>query len=114
MQKEGRWQLLMGPSWGQYGTHLIGAGQGGIYFHSVAGSAPNHYSISAVEYNKLGSPASHGCIRLTVRDAKWIWDHWGSGGNTAYIHDSASNIFYKPSVPKIGAGTTYDPTDPAI
>lgn len=114
MQKEGRWQMLMGPSWGQYGTHLIGAGQGGIYFHSVAGSAPNHYSISAVEYNKLGSPASHGCIRLTVRDAKWIWDHWGSGGNTAYIHDSASNIFYKPSVPKIGAGTTYDPTDPAI
>ena len=25
-----RWQALMGPSWGQYGTHVDGAGQGGI------------------------------------------------------------------------------------
>lgn len=114
LSKGGRWQMLMGPSWGQYATHLDGAGQGGIFFHSVAGSAPNSYSISAGNYNMLGSPASHGCIRLTVRDAKWIWDHWGSGGNTAVVVDRASNIFYKPSVPKVGPGTNYDPTDPAL
>ena len=28
------------------------------------------YNLSAAEYNKLGSPASHGCVRLCVRDAK--------------------------------------------
>jgi len=27
------------------------------------------------EYEKLGSPASHGCIRLKVEDAKWIYDN---------------------------------------
>lgn len=114
MTRYNRWQPLMGPSWGQYGTHVDGAGQGGIFFHSVAGAAPNNNSISAGEYNKLGSPASHGCIRLTVRDAKWIWDHWGSGGNIAYIHDGSGNIFYKPSVPKIPGHIHYDPTDPTI
>ena len=31
-----RWQALMGPSWGQYGTHVDGAGQGGIFVHSIA------------------------------------------------------------------------------
>lgn len=114
MSRAGRWQLLMGPSYGQYATHVVGAGQGGIFFHSVAGSATNSYAISAVEYNRLGSPASHGCIRLCVRDAKWIWDHWGSGGNRARILDRSSNIFYKPSTIKIAPNVTYDPTDPAI
>ncbi|MBC7345294.1 MAG: L,D-transpeptidase, partial [Clostridia bacterium] len=23
----------------------------------------------------LGQPASHGCIRLTMEDARWIYDH---------------------------------------
>ncbi|MGI6068806.1 MAG: L,D-transpeptidase family protein [Blautia sp.] len=114
MSRAGRWQLLMGPSYGQYATHVDGAGQGGIFFHSVAGSAPNHYALNPVEYNRLGSPASHGCIRLCVRDAKWIWDHWGNGGNRARILDRSGNIFYKPSIPKIGPTIHYDPTDPAL
>ncbi len=115
MSRAGRWQLLMGPSYGQYATHVDGAGQGGIFFHSVAGSAPNPYALSPVEYNRLCSPASHGCIRMCVRDAKWIWDHWGSGGNRVRIVDRGSNIFYKPNnVPKVGPNVNYDPTDPSI
>ena len=61
-----RWQPLMGPSWGQYGTHVDGCGQGGIFIHSVAGSTRSVYNLPAGEYLKLGQPASHGCIRTCV------------------------------------------------
>ncbi len=27
------------------------------------------------EYLKLGHNASHGCVRVTVADAKWIYEH---------------------------------------
>ena len=30
-------------------------------------------------YKKLGKRASHGCIRLSVWDAKWIYDNIGAG-----------------------------------
>ncbi|HAH78565.1 MAG TPA: L,D-transpeptidase, partial [Ruminococcaceae bacterium] len=29
--------------------------------------------------DKLGEPASHGCIRLPVEDAKWIYDNIPEG-----------------------------------
>lgn len=31
------------------------------------------------EARKLGEPASHGCVRLTVSDAKWLYDHLPAG-----------------------------------
>ena len=65
-----RWHTLMGPSYGQYCTRI----NGGILFHSVAGYNMTSYNIHARDYNKLGSPASHGCVRLNVRDDKWIND----------------------------------------
>ncbi len=41
-------------------------------FHSVPFDADN---VMIVEENeKLGSPASHGCIRLGLEDAKWIYE----------------------------------------
>ncbi len=46
---------------------------GQFLFHSVPTDPkgiPNPVSIS-----KLGKPASHGCIRLNINDAKWIYDH---------------------------------------
>ena len=61
----------MGPSWGQYGTHVDGAGQGGIFVHSIACGSANSYNLPVSAYLKLGSPASHGCIRTCVADAKW-------------------------------------------
>ena len=35
--------------------------------------------MSTKSYNLLGSRASHGCIRLLVRDAKWVYDNVGEG-----------------------------------
>ena len=71
-----RWHTLMGPSYGQYCSRI----HGGILFHSVwyyRNGDPS--SMSAKEYNKLGTTASHGCVRLMVADAKWIYDNVPSG-----------------------------------
>ena len=40
-----------------------------------------------LEYNKLGSPASLGCVRLTTADAKWIYDNCKAGTKTL-IYDN--------------------------
>ena len=54
--------------WAQYWSLIVSA----TYFHSIlynSGNA-NDYTES---YNKLGQAVSHGCIRLTVPDARWIY-----------------------------------------
>lgn len=107
-----RWHELNGPSWGQYCSHITW----NILFHSVpCSSYRNPYSLKAAYYNMLGSPASAGCIRLTVEHAKWIYDYCPIG-TSVYISDSVA----KPSgieieqAPKIPLTQTYDPTDPNL
>ncbi len=55
-------------SYAQYWSLITGR----IYFHSILYTAkdPSTYTES---YKKLGTNVSHGCIRLTVPDARWIW-----------------------------------------
>ena len=105
-----RWQMLMGPSWGQYGVNVYA---GVIYFHSVACGSASSYAVPAAEFNRLGTPASHGCIRLCVGDAKWIYENAYASKTT--IHDNANYnncLFEKPTLPKISGSV--DPTDPAV
>ncbi|MEA4813365.1 MAG: SH3 domain-containing protein [Oscillospiraceae bacterium] len=63
-----------------------GLGEGAYYwtrfygdylFHSIP--FDQHYEIEQNEAVKLGTPASHGCIRLSIDDAKWIYDHISDG-----------------------------------
>ena len=105
-----RWHTLMGPTYGQYCTRV---GNTGVLFHSVPGSNMTSYNISAKKYNKLGEPASHGCIRMTVADAKWIFDHCPSGTGVT-IGDNLPAPVDRPQAIKIPAGQNWDPTDPAI
>lgn len=107
-----RWHELNGPSWGQYCSHITQS----ILFHSVPCSQyRNPYSLKASYYNKLGSPASAGCIRLTVEHAKWLYD-FCPVGTSVYISDYVA----KPTgieieqAPKIPLTQTYDPTDPNL
>lgn len=106
-----RWKELMGPSWGQYATKFTGDG---IYFHSVAGVNTTSYNLNSIDYNNLGIPASHGCVRLCVRDAKWIYDNCPLGMKVIVYDSSDPGPFGKPATIKIPAGQTWDPTDPNV
>lgn len=65
------WRLLVGNVYGQYSSAI-----GNNYlFHSVPYDKMDSSTIDDDEYDKLGAPASHGCIRLCVRDSKWIFDN---------------------------------------
>ena len=101
-----RWHILMGPSWGQYTSHVYQ----GIFIHSVAGGQQSIYNLNAADYNNLGRPASHGCIRLCVRDAKWIYTNV-SRGSQITIGDGYYEPFDKPATIKLAPGTNLmDPT----
>jgi lipoprotein-anchoring transpeptidase ErfK/SrfK len=57
----------------------------GVYlFHSVP--MDKSRTIITDEANKLGTPASHGCVRLEVENAKWIYDNIPQG-TEVYIHN---------------------------
>ena len=103
-----RVKTLIGPSWGQYATAV--SGQSGVYFHSVATTNANDvvHSVPVDQYNILGYPASHGCIRLCVRDAKWIYDNIPAG--TPIYIGYFDNPLGKPATVKISSPV--DPTDP--
>lgn len=66
------------PKWGghaRYWTRINSS----IAFHSVIYNTVNTMDLSVSSYKNLGKRASHGCIRLTVADAKWIYDNVGEG-----------------------------------
>ena len=106
-----RWKLLNGNVYGQYATRIVG----GILFHSVYYyENGNPATLATDQYNKLGTSASHGCVRLSVGDAKWIYDHCSSG-TTVIIYDNASKPgpLGKPAAIKIPTKVRWDPTDPS-
>ncbi|MDD6072179.1 MAG: L,D-transpeptidase family protein [Clostridiales bacterium] len=107
-----RWHELMGPSWGQWCEHLTDD----ILFHSVYyNKERDNKSLSVKAYNKLGTMASHGCIRLTAGDSKWIYDNCAKG-TKVIIYNNKKNPgpFDKPKAQKLSADHTWDPTDPGI
>jgi hypothetical protein len=106
-----RWKQLMGDVYGQYSTRIVG----GILFHSVYYyQNGNPATLATKEYNKLGTAASHGCIRLTVEDAKWIYDNCAVG-TTVVVYDDAKSPgpLGKPEAIKIPSNVRWDPTDPS-
>lgn len=94
----------------RWATHIVG----NVYFHGIAVGAQSHYSLPASTYNRLGSPASAGCIRMTIADAKWIYDYASTGTKVKIIKGSASKPGPLGKNPTIKSNVNYDPTDPAV
>ena len=105
---------LVGNVWGHYTVRISGP----YFFHSVpyfTKGAPWD-NLEYLEYNKLGSGASAGCVRLAAADAKWIYDNIGYG-TTVKIYDSDALPagVGKPTAIRIDENSQnrgWDPTDP--
>lgn len=105
-----RWKQLIHEVWGQYCTRIVGH----ILFHSVPYSDCNNKSLLESSYRKLGTTASAGCIRLTCRDAKWIYDNCKLKTKVVIYNSSNPGPLGKPKAPYLPAGQKWDPTDPAF
>ena len=75
------------PKWGGYARYWTRI-NGSIAFHSIIYHSVSTSDPKVSSYNMLGSRASHGCIRLTVADAKWIYDNCPAG---TVVHITTQN-----------------------
>lgn len=68
---------FMYPSnvWVMYAYRISGP----YYFHSVLFRNKNDETPTATSVANLGVNASHGCVRLSVENAKWIYEHAEAG-----------------------------------
>lgn len=107
------WLALFGDVYGQYTTQIVG----NILFHSVPYlEKGNPASLEYWEYDKLGTSASMGCIRLKVEDAMWIYNNCPSGTMVEFYSSSDAGPLGKPDALKISEYDSpyrdWDPTDP--
>ncbi len=78
------------PKWGghaRYWTRINSS----IAFHSVIYNAVDTMALAKSSYKNLGKRVSHGCIRLTVADAKWIYDNCGEGTVVSIVENMAAD-----------------------
>lgn len=61
--------------WTQYATHIDGS----IYFHAPLYEKADERTLRVNSVTSLGQKASHGCVRLSLEDAKWVYDHCKAG-----------------------------------
>lgn len=107
-----RWQELFGNVYGQYCTQITG----NILFHSVP--YLRYYDPSSLEYwefDMLGTSCSAGCIRLQVKDAKWIYDNAYQIEAVEFYSSGDAGPFGKPTAPLISGNFDcrgWDPSDP--
>ncbi len=74
--KTARWCFF--DKWGthaQYWTRITSS----IAFHSVIYNDVDELALNTSSYRHLGERTSHGCIRLLVDDARWIYLNCGKG-----------------------------------
>ena len=105
------WRLLEGDVYGQYACRITGS----ILFHSVPYEQKDKSTLEWWEYDKLGTKASLGCVRLTVTDAKWIYDNCIPGTKIEFYSSTTPGPLGKPTAQKISGDEevrNWDPTDP--
>lgn len=68
--------------WAQYSFEI----EGNIMFHSVLYSEKDTATLRKGSVYALGSPASHGCIRLSVKSAAWLFNHCKRGSLVIVIY----------------------------
>lgn len=101
-----KWKELMGGVYGQYSCGI----SPDYLFHSVPYATKDPSTLYDASYNNLGKAVSHGCIRLCVRDAKWIYDNVPIGTQVNVVWTSGPAGM---GVPKRKSGAKYSGWDPS-
>lgn len=101
-----RWRYLVGGVLGQYNSSISEY----YLFHSVPYYKMDASTLEDEEYDKLGSPASQGCIRMCVRDCKWIYDNCPVGTQVSIVDDVGPK---GPGVPHRSKNPVFNGWDPS-
>lgn len=107
------WCYMVDSTWGRYAIRI----QGGYMFHSICYFEKKEDTLEYEEFNKLGSPASLGCVRLCLADIYWLYAYCPTGFTTVIYDDyELAGPLGKPSSPIIDTTNEltrgWDPTDP--
>ena len=105
-----RWRFMVGNCYTQYASSF----SSGYLFHSIPYNKKNAGTMSNASYDKLGNPASSGCIRLCFRDTKWIYDNCPIGTKVRVVDENAPAGSVPEIIPeriKDSAHNGWDPTD---
>lgn len=102
------WHSLFENVYGQYVSGI----SGDYLFHSVPYYTKSPDDLEVEEFNKLGSNASLGCVRLSVSDTKWIYDNCANNTEVIIYDDDNPGPLGKPETIKItDLKCGWDPTD---
>ncbi len=105
------WHLMNGNCYSRYAVRF----NQHELMHSVPYYRHSPDSLEYRQYNKLGTPASMGCCRLALADAKWIYENTTPGTVVNVVKDP--DLVYPLSRPIIKIDETnaatrgWDPTD---
>ncbi len=69
-----------GGEYARYWTQIVG----GNYFHSIMFGDRDVTRLKSGAYGQLGKAVSHGCVRLYVEDAKWLY-YYACPGTTIEV-----------------------------
>ncbi len=64
----------------RYWTQIVGS----IFFHSIMFSRRDVDHLQRSAFSRLGTAASHGCVRLYVEDARWLY-YYACPGTTVEV-----------------------------
>lgn len=71
----------------RYWVQIVGS----IYFHSLLYSRRSVSALQKTPFYDMGSKVSHGCVRLYVEDAKWLYYYACPGTTVEISADEPSN-----------------------
>lgn len=111
VSKRWDWGAMVGGVYARYVVQFYGD----YLFHSVPyNKCYDKSSQPTKEFNKLGKDASHGCVRLSIMDAKWVYNNIPKGTKVTIYNSKNPGPLGKPDGIKVKTSrkTYWDPTDP--
>jgi len=94
-------------NFGQYWSLITGR----IYFHSILYDSRNASDYITSTWNNLGKNVSHGCIRLSVPDARFIYYNMAPGTTVQIRQGSSSDKATKEIREKLLEGKAKAPSE---